>query len=204
MNGVGSYLAPFFAILQDVTRVAVLIMNRRLILIVGLVVVLLLGIVMVLQITTNRAADTDEGNSTQSPAASDNKTKSEVKVYYTSIGNVAGSGTLVGCNDGLVEKRVLVDGLTNDIKQAYEQELSLGMATEPGLYNALARSKLTIQEVRVENGTALVNLSGELLTIDSCDRARVRAQLESSALQFDGVSGVVVRVNGYLLEELFR
>jgi hypothetical protein len=180
-------------------------MRRSLFTIIGVVAVLLMGLLAVLLSGgDNQTNNNTNENPAPAPVANDSKTKSETKIYYVSPGNVVGAGTLVGCNDGLVEKRVLIEGLNDDIKQTYERQLSLGNATESGLYNALARSKLKLENVRIEGDTALVNVSGELVTVDSCDRARVRAQLEYPARQFAGVSSVVVRINGYLLEELFR
>lgn len=181
-------------------------MKRSTLTIIGIVaVVIMILLAVFLSGGQNNSQNPQAPNQSNSSGSQQSgpKTQSEVKVFYISLGNVANSSTLVGCNDGLVEQRVLVEGLNNDIHEAYKRQLALGNATEPGLYNALTRSTLKVESIRIENRTAYVELSGQLVSGDSCDKARIRSQLEWPALQFDDVDTAVVRLNGYLLEELF-
>ncbi len=171
--------------------------------IIGVAAVLLMGLLAVL--LSDRGSDIKNNSSPATQATpTESATKSEVRLYYVSLGNVANSTAVIGCGDGLVEKRELIDGLNNDIKATYERQLSIkDQAVDGGLYNALARSNLQLEDVRIESGIAHVVLTGELVTADNCDKARVRTMLERPALQFPDVNSVIVRVNGYLLEELF-
>lgn len=148
---------------------------------------------------TGRGGQTNNTNPPQQASG-----RTDVRVYYISLNNVIGTVSVVGCNDGLVERLVSVEGKELTLEEAYKQELALPTnPQEPSIYNALSRSTLEFRSGRIEGGTAQVELSGTLIAGDNCDKARIRAQLEYPALQVEGVDSVVVRINGYLLEELF-
>lgn len=180
-------------------------MKRSVLTIIGIAAVLIMSLLAVFLSGNPNSQNPQAPEQTNSSGSQSSgpKVQSEVKVFYISLGNVTNSDIRVGCNDGLVERRVLIEGLKNDIHEAYKQQLALGNATEPGLYNALTRSTLKVEAIRVENRTAYVELSGQLVSGDSCDKARIRSQLEWPALQFDDIDIAVVRLNGFLLEELF-
>jgi hypothetical protein len=59
-----------------------------------------------------------------------------------------------------------------------------------------------VEGVTLEDGEAIVKLSGTLMLGGVCDNPRVEAQLEETALQFSTVSRVSVFVNGVPLEGL--
>jgi hypothetical protein len=77
-----------------------------------------------------------------------------------------------------------------------------GPARRAGLYNALASSELTVEELSVHRGTATLRLLGELRTVDSCDPARIRGQLNATLLQFRGIVNTAITINGARLEVL--
>ena len=59
-----------------------------------------------------------------------------------------------------------------------------------------------MEGVTLEDGEAVVNLSGTLMLGGVCDNPRVETQLEETALQFSTVSRVSLFVNGVPLEDL--
>jgi hypothetical protein len=75
---------------------------------------------------------------------------------------------------------------------------------QSGLYNALYRSDLTLQDVVIKNREAVIKLSGALTLGGLCDKPRVRAQLRETALQYAAVDSVSIFVNGTSLGELLE
>jgi enamine deaminase RidA (YjgF/YER057c/UK114 family) len=73
---------------------------------------------------------------------------------------------------------------------------------QSGLYNALHRSDLTIDSAVVENGQAVVYLSGELRIGGTCESPRLEAQIRQTADQFSTVGESVVYINGERLEDI--
>jgi hypothetical protein len=73
---------------------------------------------------------------------------------------------------------------------------------QSGLYNALYQSDLQVEDVAIESGTAVIELSGSLMLAGECDNPRVKAQIEETALQFSTVQAVSVFLNGEPLEDV--
>lgn len=74
--------------------------------------------------------------------------------------------------------------------------------TQSGLLHALYTSPLRLRGVERSEGRAEVHLDGYLEWGDACDAARVRSQLERTALQFRDVKQVAIDVGGRPLDEL--
>ncbi|MCZ7671823.1 MAG: GerMN domain-containing protein [Chloroflexi bacterium] len=70
------------------------------------------------------------------------------------------------------------------------------------VYNVFYQSDLRIDGIDIEEGQALIALSGTLTLGSVYDNPRVLAQLEQTALQFATVSAVTTTVNGQPLESL--
>jgi hypothetical protein len=73
---------------------------------------------------------------------------------------------------------------------------------ESGYYNALYQSDLEVASVTIEQGRAIIHLTGTILLGGTCDAPRVQAQIEQTALQFSTVSDVTVFVNDIPLEDV--
>jgi hypothetical protein len=73
---------------------------------------------------------------------------------------------------------------------------------ESGYYNALYQSDLQVAKVTIEQGKAIIHLTGTIMLGGACDAPRVEAQIEQTALQFSTVSEVAVFVNDAPLEEV--
>jgi hypothetical protein len=72
---------------------------------------------------------------------------------------------------------------------------------ESGYYNALYQSDLQVSSVVIEQGKAIIHLTGSIVLGGTCDAPRVEAQIEQTALQFSTVNEVDVFVNDVPLEE---
>ncbi len=72
---------------------------------------------------------------------------------------------------------------------------------ESGLYNALYQSNLAVNTVQVDGiGHATIDLAGTYLLGGVCDNPVFQGQIEYTARQFPGVSGVSVLINGVPIE----
>ena len=102
--------------------------------------------------------------------------------------------------------RVPIEPTIAPLTAAYNQLLSADdtFYGESGLYNALAQSDLTLDGIDIENGTAQVAFSGEIVLGGVCDRPRVETQLRQTALQYSTVDEVNITVNGQPLDDVLR
>ena len=127
-----------------------------------------------------------------------------LQVFLIALEDGGQSGQEVGCGDSAVPVQVAVPRTQGVLRAALQALLSMRdqYYGQSGLYNALYQSDLRVEGVTIEDGEAIVNLSGTLLLGGVCDNPRVEAQLEQTALQFSTVSRVSVFVNGVPLEDL--
>ncbi len=127
-----------------------------------------------------------------------------VKVYLIAVGDNGVSGDLIGCGDSAVAVDVEIAPTQGVLKAAFQALLSIKTRDygQSGLYNALYQSSLQLDSVKIENGTATINLSGSLLLGGECDNPRVEAQLTKTALQFVTVKQVSIFINGKPLKDV--
>ena len=127
-----------------------------------------------------------------------------VQIFLIALEDGGRSGKEIGCDDSVIPVQVAIAPTQGVLRAALGELLSL---KEPyygqsGLYNALYQSDLKLDSVSIEQGEAVIYLSGTLTLGGVCDSPRVEAQLEETALQFHTVSHVSVFVNGRPLEEV--
>lgn len=126
-----------------------------------------------------------------------------VDIYLVALGDEGQRGKLIGCNDSLVPVEVPVAPTRAPLRAALEQLLETESATfdEIQLYNALYRSDLVVEDLRIVGGRAIIRLSGTLRLGGACDVPRFEEQLLETALQFSTVTEVDVWINGTPLDE---
>jgi hypothetical protein len=74
---------------------------------------------------------------------------------------------------------------------------------QSGLYTTLDQSNLTVERIELDTaGHANIYLTGEYLLAGECSNPVFQAQIEYTAQQFPGVSGVSVWINGTPIEQL--
>ena len=73
---------------------------------------------------------------------------------------------------------------------------------ESGYYNALYQSDLQVTGVTIEQGKAVIHLTGSVVLGGVCDAPRVEAQIEQTALQFSTVNEVAVFINDVPLKDV--
>jgi LysM repeat protein len=128
------------------------------------------------------------------------------RIYLIALDDGGASGQPVGCNDSLVPVTVDIPATRAILRGSLEKLLSLRdpYYGQSGLYNALYQSRLTIEDVRIENRVAIISLNGQLVIGGVCDAPRVQAQLEQIARQFSTVDRAVIYVNGRPLPEALQ
>lgn len=127
------------------------------------------------------------------------------KAYIYLVALDSSDGEVIGCGDTLIPIEITLKNSAHPIQDTLYQLLILHEQYygQSGLYNALYQSRLVIDSVVLDSdGTALVNLSGELMLGGTCDVPRVQAQLERTVNQFESVGKVKLFLNGRPLDEI--
>jgi hypothetical protein len=148
-------------------------------------------------------AVSDEFDVTGSPTPSGNLF-TRTNIYLIAVGDDGQSGEEIGCDDSVVPVEAPIEPTIAPLRAALNKLLSLNTRKygQSGLYNALYRSDLTLEDVGIFNRQAVIRLSGTLTLGGVCDEPRVRAQLEETALQYATVDSVSIFINAVRLEEM--
>lgn len=127
-----------------------------------------------------------------------------VKIFLIALEDNGQTGPLVGCGDSVIPVTVVIPSTQGVLKAALGKLLSIGEQYygESGLYNALYQSDLQLKSVTIDQGKAIIHLTGTLMLGGVCDAPRVEAQIEQTALQFSTVSSVEVFINDIPLEDV--
>ena len=127
-----------------------------------------------------------------------------IKIVLIELEGNGQSGPLVGCGDSAIPINVTIPSTQGVLRAALEKLFSAKQQFygESGYYNALYQSDLEVASVRIEQGNAIINLTGTIMLGGTCDAPRVQAQIEQTALQFSTVSDVTVFVNDVPLEDV--
>ena len=142
----------------------------------------------------------------QQPPADPSAATVRTRIYLVALDDAGQSGQPIGCNDSLVPVTVDIPSTRAILRGSLDRLLSLRDANygESGFYNALYQSRLTIDDVRIEQRVAIIKLSGQLVSGGTCNTPRIQAQLEQVALQFSTVDRVEITVNGIPLGDALR
>ncbi len=125
-------------------------------------------------------------------------------IFLIALEDAGQSGDMIGCNDSVIPVAVEIEPTIAPLTAALETLLSLDEQYygQSGLYNALYQSALQVEGVNIDNGKAVIHLTGDLQLGGVCDNPRVQAQLEQTARQYETVNAVAITVNGVPLESL--
>jgi len=112
---------------------------------------------------------------------------------------------VVGCQDSLVP----VTGLDIGNQPTTEDKISAALGKlfaihdqyygESGLYNALYQSHLSVDRVTLDGSRAVVHISGTFQLGGECDTPRVLGQIQSTVMQFPGITRADIVYQGNLL-----
>jgi hypothetical protein len=131
-------------------------------------------------------------------------TEQTVKIFLIALEDNGKSGPSVGCGDSAVPVTVTIPRTQGVLRAALEKLLSAKQQFygESGLYNALYQSDLQVADVMIEQGKAIVHLTGTMRLGGVCDAPRFEAQIKQTALQFSTVNDVTVFINDKPIEEV--
>lgn len=140
---------------------------------------------------------------TAAPPTSTSASEQFVKIVLIELEGNGQSGPLVGCGDSAIPITVTIPRTQGVLRAALEKLFTAKQQFygESGYYNALYQSDLQVASVTIEQGNAIIQLTGTITLGGVCDAPRVQAQIEQTALQFSTVSDVTVFVNDVPLEE---
>lgn len=138
-------------------------------------------------------------------ATSEPEAAMKIKIFMIAENDNGKSGKLIGCGDSAVGVEREIPKTAGVLKAALEELLKVEGQKygESGLYNALYQSDLKLESASIENETAIIKISGEIITSGTCDDPRFKAQIEETALQFPTVKKVEIFVNDKNLDEIF-
>jgi hypothetical protein len=127
-----------------------------------------------------------------------------IKIFLIALEDNGQSGTLVGCGDSAIPVTVTIPPTQGILRAALEKLFSAKQQFygESGYYNALYQSDLQVAGVTIEQGKAVIHLTGNVMLGGVCDSPRVEAQIEQTALQFSTVNEVSVFINDVPLEDV--
>ncbi len=131
------------------------------------------------------------------------KTSTLVKVFLVALNDNGKTGKKLDSGDSLVPVIKEITNPVTPLRGSLEALLSIKQRNygESGLYNPLCSSNLKVDNITVQNGLAVIDLSGSLSLGGVLDIPRVKGQLTETALQFSTVKAVLIRVNGKKLDD---
>ncbi|NDJ86191.1 MAG: LysM peptidoglycan-binding domain-containing protein [Chloroflexi bacterium] len=130
----------------------------------------------------------------------------QTQIYLVALGDAGRSGMEIGCGDSLVPVIDDIRPTIAPLTAALGELLAIDTRTygQSGLYNALYRSNLIVDGIDIQNGEAIIALSGDVSIGGVCDVPRIEQQLRQTALQYDTIDEVTISINGQPLAEAIR
>ncbi|MBI4039957.1 GerMN domain-containing protein [Candidatus Daviesbacteria bacterium] len=169
----------------------------------------IVGLILILNPKLNQGLtgpnpiNTNSSVSTPTPSPTSGMV-SKVKIFMIGLEDQGKSGQKIGCDDSVVAVEREITPTQAPLGAALTQLLSLKSKDygQSGLYNALYQSDLKLDNVTIASGVAQITLSGKLSSGGVCDDPRIKAQFESTALQFPTVKEAKITINGQDLNTL--
>lgn len=126
------------------------------------------------------------------------KTTTKIKIYLIAIDDNGKGGKKIDTGDSLIPIERTISTPSSPLVGAITELLSIKdrLYGQSGLYNSLYQSNLKVENARIINGVATINISGKLMLGGELDSPRVKAQIVETALQFSTIKEVKVFING--------
>ena len=138
------------------------------------------------------AQETEAPNQPASDAPEPMPQEMTFETYLVARAPTDAEGEQIGCEDVLVASSQTATQDGHPLRVALNALFAT--AATDSLDNAV--EGLSVGDVTVEDGTATVQLAGDLNLGGVCDHPRVEAQLKRTALQFADVDSVAFFING--------
>jgi hypothetical protein len=127
-----------------------------------------------------------------------------VRVFLIAPRDGGRAGRPAGCGDSAVPVEVTLPAPAPALAGALRALLALSarLDARSGLYDPLYASSLQLAGIDRAGPEARVRLAGYLELGDDCEARRILAQLQETALQFEGIRRATFTVDGKPLQEL--
>lgn len=131
-----------------------------------------------------------------------------VKVFYVALEDDGENGKAIGCGDSVIAVHKDIPATTTPLIAALSLLLNnknsvvVSSSSVGDLSNALYSSNLKIKNIKMNEGTTTIELSGSLSLGGECDSPRIEAQLVETAMQFAKVKKAEFFINGKSLESV--
>jgi hypothetical protein len=125
-------------------------------------------------------------------------------IYLVALGDTGQSGREIGCGDSLIPVEQQIEPGSDPLAAIMRKLLAIDsrLYGERDLYNALHRSDLEIEDTVIQDGQAIIKLTGTVRLGGVCDNPRFRAQLEETAKQFPSIKQASIFINGQPLSAI--
>jgi hypothetical protein len=125
-------------------------------------------------------------------------------IYLVALGDTGQSGREIGCGDSLIPVEQQIEPGSDPLEATIRELLAIDsrLYGERDLYNALHRSDLEIEDTVIQDGQAIIKLTGTVRLGGVCDNPRFLAQLEETAKQFPSIEQATILINGQPLSAI--
>ncbi|GIM29733.1 hypothetical protein CPJCM30710_23990 [Clostridium polyendosporum] len=132
------------------------------------------------------------------------KTTTKIKIYLIAIDDNGKGGKKIDTGDSLIPIERTISTPSSPLVGALTELFSIKDRSygQSGLYNSLYQSNLKVENAKIVNGVATINISGKLMLGGELDNPRVKAQIVETALQFSTVKDVKVFINGKSIDSV--
>jgi spore germination protein GerM len=129
-----------------------------------------------------------------------------IKVYLVALDDDGRTGKKIGCGDSLIAVAHTIKKTPAPLTAAIRELLATPPESEgtPKLQNFWKGRNLRVKSVAVRNGTATIQLLGEVFVAGVCDIPRIQSQIEETARQFPTVKRVKVFIGKQTLADAIR
>lgn len=129
-----------------------------------------------------------------------------IKVYLVALGDDGRTGKKIGCGDSLIAVTHTIKKTPAPLTAAIRELLATPPESDgtPKLQNFWKGRNLRVKSVAVRNGTATIQLLGEVFVAGVCDIPRIQSQIEETARQFPTVKRVKVFIGKQTLADAIR
>ncbi len=134
---------------------------------------------------------------------------SNLEVYLVALGD-ASSGIPIGCGDSGIPQETEIrptnttqTDLEVSLKALVELDTGIAVTAARGMYNAIEEQGLTLIDVLVDSGNALVRFDGNVQLSGVCANARIEEQILMNVFKFGDIQTATINIGGQNMKQLF-
>lgn len=129
---------------------------------------------------------------------------------YLIVLNDSITGVPIGCGDSTIPQETQIRP-TNDVETDLTAALTaltqldtgIPATADRGIYNAIADQDLTLVDVSVDSGNALIRFDGNVQLVGVCGDARIEEQLLVNVFKYREIQTANINIGGKNMKQLF-